>query len=421
MIHFIVGKPRNGKSLLAMFKIWDTLVTTDKYIITNMVIDIDALQDLVLLRGECANVRSRIRMLNDVETKDFWLYREYGTTLPVPCDYEEKTGGDVDYTPIFDDERFYSSVTYSVVDGVTVENPRSLKGTLYVIDEVHTHWRARGWAGTPRHVDFYNSQHGKLNDTVYFITQNTKLVDQNFIRLAQDFTYCRNHRLEKHGVFKGDDKFTASTYPSPTSSSAEVTLNVETYKLDKKMAACYDTSAGVGMRGGGVADGGYRAKGVPLKMVWVALAVVLVLVFCFFQFVIPKLTRKYLGSSLGGASLVSSGNVAPEAASRAVVSRDSVGSYVVPPADTTPEKPLYVSGWVKRGGRYLLQLSNGDTIREGERLVVAMSSSRVVFSDGTILRVRAAPRGSVSDEGAQGQAGPGLAVVRSPDAVPGVP
>lgn len=392
MIHFYVGKPRNGKSLKAMFAIWDALTTTDRYIITNMVIFVDILQALLIKRGfGHINVRARLRMLDDKETKDFWLHREHGA-LPIPSDYADKVGDDVDYSPIFNNPLYY------VGGQVGDDNaPHPLKGTLYIIDEVHTHWRARGWQGTPRHVEFYNSQHGKLNDMVIFITQNTKLVDQNFIRLAQDFTYCRNHRLEKHGKFRGDNKLTASTYPGPVSNSNEVTLNVEEYKLDLEMAQCYDTSAGVGMPGGGVADGGFRSKGVPLKMVWVGLAVVLLVVFCVFRWVIPKMTRKFIAPALGGPSAVSSA-LGVSSSPSLPVSSEMVKkpSYEVPPIDTTPANPLYCTGWVVKGGRYLVTLSNGDTIRESESrdgrpIITAINSTRIVLRDGTIYRVRGRP------------------------------
>lgn len=353
MISFLVGKPRNGKSLRAMMKIWEQLTTTQRFIITNMVLDLDVLQALLIARGfghVCA--RSRIRMLTDEETKNFWLIREFGT-LPTPSDYNEKQGADVDYSPIFKDERYWETG-----DKSDPTAPVSLRGTFYVIDEVHTHWRARGWSGTPRHIDFYNSQHAKLNDSVLFITQNTKLVDQNLCRLAQDFTYCRNHRLEKHGRFRGDNKFTAHTYPGPVSNDKEVTLNVETYHLDKALADCYDTSAGVGMPGGGTADKGYRAKGIPLKMIWVGLGVVLVACWVFFTYGLPMLTNRFLApainpkSNAGPAAPVS--DLVPGAVVETPTSRSGLLDTI-----SAPEPSIWPTGVVMSSRRVYVQMSDG--------------------------------------------------------------
>lgn len=356
MISFLVGKPRNGKSLRAMMKIWEQLTTTQRFIITNMVLDLDVLQALLIARGfghVCA--RARIRMLTDEETKNFWLIREFGT-LPTPSDYNEKQGADVDYSPIFKDERYWETG-----DEANPLAPVSLRGTFYVIDEVHTHWRARGWSGTPRHIDFYNSQHAKLNDSVLFITQNTKLVDQNLCRLAQDFTYCRNHRLEKHGRFRGDNKFTAHTYPGPVSNDKEVTLNVETYHLDKALADCYDTSAGVGMPGGGTADKGYRAKGIPLKMIWVGLGLVLVACWVFFTYGLPHFTRRFFTAAIAPnhqkeQAPVSGGAVLPPVAVLPSSSPLPTGVMNLPPA---PSETIWPTGVAMSSRRVYVQMSDG--------------------------------------------------------------
>ncbi|EIQ00227.1 Zonular occludens toxin (Zot) [Opitutaceae bacterium TAV1] len=353
MIHFLVGKPRNGKSLLAMMRVFQQLTTTGRYIVTNMVLDLDRLQALCIERGfPHVCVRNRVKMLTDEETKDFWLHRACGVVLPVPSNYKDKQGADVDYSPLFNDPRFYTESQSE--DGLTLRNPT---GTCYVIDEIHTHWPARGSWGTPRHVTFYNSQHGKLGDMCIFITQNTKLIDPNFIRLAQDFTYCRNHRIQKYGRIRGEDKFTAHTYPGPVENDREVTLNIETYKLDLPLAKCYDTSAGVGMPGGGTADGGERAKGIPLKMVWVVLGVVLLCVVVFLKWGLPKLTRKYVAPALTGqrpGSPDASGS-SPSLPAPALVPGEGVLSDAAPAVDQSVR-------WmrlVRVGGRIHVHLTDG--------------------------------------------------------------
>jgi hypothetical protein len=334
-----------------------------------MVLDIDRLQTLLIKRGfSQVDARSRVLMLNDEQTKDFWLYREFDTVLATGADYDAKNGADVDYSLLFNDARFYI-----VVDGEDGEKLRKPRGTCYVIDEIHTHWPARGWVGTPRHVTFYNSQHAKLGDVCYFITQNTKLVDQNFLRLAQDFTYCRNHRIEKHGRFRGDNKFTAHTYPGPVNNSYEVTLNVETFRLDLELAKCYDTSAGVGMPGGGMADGGERARGIPLKAIWVAIALGLVGFYLAFRFLLPAVT----GGVLKAGTSVTGGKgktpVAAPAKSSASASAPS-GSRAPSELRLSDAMPAVMQGvhWVR-------------LIQSDERIYVYLSDGRVLTSPSRAL------------------------------------
>lgn len=361
MIHFLIGKPRNGKSLRAMMHIVEQITTTARDVVTNMVLDLDELQMLLDERGHGINVRRRIRMLETKEQmRHFWLYR-VGYDLPKPADYEDKNGGDLDYSPIFRDPRFFVGGAKALEQ----IGPISLRGTCYVIDEIHTIYPARGWQGTPRHAEFYCSQHGKLNDECWFITQNTKLVDPNFYRLAQDFTYCRNHRLLKFGVFKGENKFVAKTYESPVATGNETTLNVDTFKLDLSVARCYDTSAGVGMPGGGTADGGKRAKGVPLKMVWLGLAAVLVCASWFFEKGLGMFLNFTLG---GGAKPVAKAPAVPGAAVAAAPAPAAAApSYDQPAAPDPADKVLgmaagrFCVSWVADGGEWVTYEQAADT------------------------------------------------------------
>jgi len=356
MIDFLLGKPRNGKSLRAMMYIWEELTLGTRFIITNLVLDLDVIQALLIKRGfNGVDVRKRIRMLDDQQTKNFWLYRADGMVLERPAGYDDKTGPDVDYSPVFE--------------------TGDVKSVFYVIDEVHTHWRARGWAGTPRHVDFYNSQHGKMGDRVIFITQNSKLVDQNFCRLAQSFGYCRNHRLEKHGRFRGGNKFTMHVYPGPVTHDKEPTLNVETYHLDLEIAECYDTSAGVGMPGGGKADAGFRVKGIPLWTVWAGLAAVLVLAWAFFAYGLPKMTRGVLARGISGQELMKPDSPTDfskfEIVDTPKIENNALRSQN-PPLTASPGAPgpdrsqVKVRGYVRKGSEVLVLLSDGRTVTERE-------------------------------------------------------
>jgi hypothetical protein len=397
MIDLFVGKPRNGKSLRAMMRILDRLINTKRFIVTNMVLDLDRIQDYIDKRGLNINARTRFHFLTTKEDmKNFWLFRDYGLVLKKPADYDDAKGkSDIDYAPLFDDERFWTKTEVGQVP--------QMAGTFYVIDEVHTLFPARGWQGTPRHADFYNSQHGKLNDEVVFITQNTKLVDPNFYRLAQEFHYCRNHRLMKHGHFKGANKFTAHIYDGPANDNGKPTLNVESFSLDLEVAQCYDTSAGVGMPGGGAADAGHRTKGVPLWSIWVACGLAICGVYYVFNYVIPQAGNKYLRAMKSGT--LRPGEPLPTVPGAPIVDGVATASPSISPSNSPevgpfssskddglviekiyetkiPDSPLYVTGYVKKQNRINVVLSDGRILTEKDSDILKIERNTVFLRSG---------------------------------------
>lgn len=340
MIHTIVGKPRNGKTLYAFIRMVNKhLIASDSYIITNLVIDIDALQDYLIRRGINCNVRDRLRMISDDEMRDFWLIRKYPVLIK-PEDYDSsKSTHNIDYSPVFNDSRFHSSAPSSATGKV------SLAGTVYIIDEAHTVWSARGcMSRNSRHSDFYFSQHGKLNDTVYLITQNTKLIDVNLVRFSQDFSYCINHRLRKHGIFRGRNRIEVKTYPNPVSSSSEVTLEQDEFEIPIDLANCYDTSAGVGFPGGSTADNSARVAGISLRWIWVACVVVVLVGFCIFKF--------------GSSALVDSVMHRP-LANRSAPTQSPSSPRPAAPGSFQPDQIAVASGMWLLDGRPYVRLADG--------------------------------------------------------------
>jgi len=384
MLFFFVGKPRNGKSFLAMMKIIKGLRETHRDVVTNMVIDVDVLQQYLDALGPRIDVRSRLRMLTDEQAKHFWLYR-VGYDFAVPAGYYDKKSEDrVSYLPLFEDARFR-------VDG---DPSKDMRGTLYVIDEIHTLFPARGWQGTPHHAEFYCSQHAKLGDECIFITHNTKLVDSNFVRLAPEFTYCRNGRLEKRGRFRGTNEFRARTDPQPPVNGTEITLNEEGYKLDLAIAECYDTSAGVGMPGGGSADKGFRVKGFSLNWVWVGVAIVVLGAWGFMEWGLPKLTRSVLLPSKPLVRSKEPAPVVPVNPSPSVVATSTV--VTEKPKPNTSALPtnstLTVKGWVQRGTSLNVVLSDGRVLEEGDRSLQALFRTHAVIDGEKVFMEKPIPR-----------------------------
>jgi len=383
MIHFFVGRPRNGKSLLVTKKILELLVSTRMFFVVNMALRLDEMQYYLDRRGHKIHVRDRVLILTEQDQmKHFWLYRNHGVVLKKPEGYDEKNGPNVDYTQIMEDPRFF--VERQTEDGLV----RDFQGTCYGIDECHTLWPARGWQGTPRHADFYLSQHAKLNDMCLFVTQNTKLVDPNFYRLAQDFTYCVNGRLQKFGRFRGANKFVATTYQNPVMiNGAEPSMNVLEYSLDLEVAKCYDTSAGVGMPGGGTADVGFRVPGISLKWVWVVIGLAIAGVYVFFNYVMPDVTNKYLkgavkGGNLQGRTRPGGPGVTPQTVH--VPFGSPVNQNASPGVNKEPE--VYVDAFLFSNKNYYALLSDGREVGRSE--VALWASDGIKLRTGEVYKLK---------------------------------
>ena len=274
-----------------------------------------------------------------------------------------------------------------------------LRGTAYVFDEIHNVYPSRQWHNTPRRFNFYGSQHGKLNDHNIYTTQALKDADSVVYRNAQSFTYCRNHRLEKFGRFKRGSGFEAKTYNDPRSSDAVTPVETLQYKFDPKVAALYDTSAGIGMPGGGTADGGHSVKGIPLKSVWVLCALAICAVYVLFNYVIPKYTHKFLGGVIAGSvtgKLPVKTAQAPAAAKP--IEKFAIADarpFAVPEPGTTRPKPeadpVRVRGYVLSGGKVNLILSDGRTLIEGDESLERLQRNGATVDGKKLYMVTPAP------------------------------
>ncbi len=101
------------------------------------------------------------------------------------------------------------------------------------------------------HVTFYNSQHRKLNDEIVFISQFPDLVDKRLKGFAQEHVYLENLGIQRvFTVFRPPAYFVAKSYlKERTNSVQDVAQWTTRFRLDLDIARCYDTSAGVGIKG----------------------------------------------------------------------------------------------------------------------------------------------------------------------------
>lgn len=358
-LRMFVGKPGGGKSYGALLDIIEELVRGDRVVVTNLSILPGELNALLAVRHPewAGDIHQRLVLLTAEETKRFWLVRGPGPDgrLADVSREDEKAGRFPDFAS------------------------KAGPGCLYVIDEAHVPFDARGWAESGQSLTYYNSQHRKLNDELIFVTQFIELVDKRIRGFAQDYRFFRNNGVERvFTFFRLPAYFTCKVYQRPPSGMTDAPSETHRYRLDVAIAACYDTSAGVGISGRRRPE--VKKKG-GLAVGWLSLPVFGLLAALYY---VPELLSKGLtrATTLDRSEVPGSASVAAVSPVSApvVVAPSSVSSAVVSAPDLT------VSGVVRLGGRINVILSDGRVLTERdaelqrvERNSVTIDGRKVFF------------------------------------------
>jgi len=335
-VHFISGKPGGGKTLYSVRLIVDELVFGSRVVITNVPLDIGALNAYLQAQfpKKSVDVLTRVWVLDDDQTGLFWTFRPGGVKIARLTKDEWQTGKTPSYAGVKD------------------------SGVLYVIDEVHNFFGARQWAETGRDVLFYLSQHRKLGDTVICITQAIGNVDKAFRSLTQDFTFLRNLCKEKYGMFRLPSYFIRKTFTSPPTETSQP-MESGTFTLDVSgLASCYNTAAGVGIHGR-LADSTERKKGFHWSYALVLVVIITILVFFAAPSAIAKLFDSPKASEMARSKVVSSSRPPVTANGVAAVTQSGVApvtvALVTPPSNVVTMVAYSTLG----GGRMAFILSDG--------------------------------------------------------------
>lgn len=389
-IHVIQGKPGGGKSLYATRRVIQELVEGHRNIVTNLPIRLGNLNAYLQKQYPNEDFRApqRVRILDDLEIRYFWKFRGPSDEAPPELRALEQVQDDDAKKPLLRALDAWAK-TPSHGDGG--------KGVAFFLDEAHIPFNARAWASVATAALFYLSQHRKLGDVVWPITQSPGNLDKQFRSVAEDFTQVRNEYTAKFGPFRGRGRFVRRTYLAEPTAGSEP-FETAVFTLDG-VKDCYDTAKGIGVHGN-KADIGRRAKGIPT---WTLLpmAIGLGLLCIVIPWLLAKGTSKFMvgDTAKQQAALVSKitgqrvkTDAAPEAkpadlpppgpAREAALAGqkltplagaevfEGVRPAVGPPPiaeDQRPAKPLTVRGYVTRGDKVNVVLSDGRTLTEGDR------------------------------------------------------
>lgn len=368
MIRTFTGKPRGGKSYGALKReVLDEALYGRRVIVTNLSIDPGEFQQYLHdFHPKCTfDVNTRLVIITKEQAKRFWLIRSADSSKRIEDTTieEQKAGKFPDF------------------------GPHAGEGVLYVIDEAHVLFDARSWASNGLALTYYNSQHGKLNDDVVFITQFLALLDTRCKSFSQTYHVFRNFKFEKvFTYFRTPGYFEERVYSVEPKGGVDHDEKHE-YKLDARLAKCYDTSAGVGISGRGQPEKP-RVKG--LHFGWLIGGVGVACVALWF---VADLPAWLVVRSDGG-----------KAAQRAIegTHAPAVGSIQRSPAlsvnhgqsnsleassdrpgrrdDSTVESERWVVGYIARNGKVNVVMSDGVVYTEDDEELERVNRTSVVIS-----------------------------------------
>ena len=297
MIYGIFGKLGSGKGLYVVDVIAEELLHGFRDVVTNVPLrfapwvngqgtpQIGLRQYLVEKLGaggspdEADAILQRVKIIEDIDQgNDLFMWRRDGETgdwfkLTV-------TKNDDKGRP----ERF---------DGEEIKK-RHCAPVLCVTDEAWQFYPNNGgWSRVPL-LPFYARQQRKLRDDWYIVTQHPTDVDTVLWNIAQLFGVCRNHGMERMGIFRQPSMFRVVFYLTNPAKGNAIRSH-ESYKtLDKRLSQCYDTTAGVGIAGGFKGDANQKKKGLHIAWLGVGLLLLVGLLAA-----IPHYLGKAAGSWIG--------------------------------------------------------------------------------------------------------------------------
>jgi len=346
--------------------IMDELLYGSRVVITNVGLNLESINEYIQREypTKSVNLFERLILIDEDAMGQFFTVRPPGSIGPKLLTKQQWTEGkNPDYSGITD------------------------KGVMYVLDEIHIKFNARAWMNTGQDVLYYLSQHRKLGDTVVWITQAINNVDKQFRSVTQDYTFIRNLAKERMSHFSLPSIFTRQTYTTPPTDNS-TPMETGSFRMNVKgLASLYDTAKGVGIHGQAGADTGEKKKGLPW---WVGVGIVVIIAIACFAF-IPKIVAKIFSPNIPalekkvdpGQPLATNN---PPAATAQLATPKPIEQPKVEAATET--NSVTVIGYHKLFGQYVIMLSDGNEIKEGDPLLQQIHPNRGVRYAGKYIPYR---------------------------------
>jgi len=368
MITFLSGKPGDGKSLYATKLILQDLIE-GIFVVTNIPLVLPEVCAYVnaerkrLGDERTFNFDDNCRILSDAEVYEFYRRRSGGLVLDPSPDFECEPRDRLDRPQFVE----FMKANFSKIKNAPEECRRAVH---YYIDEAHNFFSAREWANAGRGLLYYTSQHRHLWDNIWFITQVVENVEKQLRGLASELHQVRNHLRRSIGPFKLRPIFKIRKFYGVPSDSATTSKPYATEEMTldpAKVAGCYRTVGALGVQS--KPEKIKNAGRLPWWSLWVTGGLVVCAIAAAFLG-LPFLGAGYAKSLVGQGAKVSDQITGGALSSPPAPGPESSGMSSRAPHRTATEEPsappveVWVTGYVARGDRINVTLSDGRTLTE---------------------------------------------------------
>lgn len=241
----IVGLPRHGKSLYGVMQAKAELLDGKRYLVTNLPFDLKKLGEYLETKFNVTvepQLFDRVRLLTPEETAEFWLY---------DCE------GEIDQAvPLVKvKSRAWRSKRLKEREDILVPDfshrqRNEYPGVLFLIDEAHLFFDAHHWQEIGTDLSYFVSQHGHMRTDIMLITQHPAKLAKRLKLDLEEWTVVENLGRKKGwlGVTQ-PGWFQRATYAGKPDDPDPGQPEKGTFRMEKALADCYSTSAGVGLSG----------------------------------------------------------------------------------------------------------------------------------------------------------------------------
>jgi len=242
-VSLITGLPRHGKSYYAVLQCLEELRRSERYVVTNLPLDLAELQSFCDQWIEkFVDVSARVRVLSAAETAEFWLYDPGGDICK----------GNLLFKPeVKEWQRSLKPRREIYVPDFSSRQHPGYPGCLAVIDEAHIFFDSHHWQEIGTDCSYFISQHGHLRYDIMFITQHPSKLAKRLKVDLEEWTVVTN--LGKVKQWQGvtlPGWFMRQTYAgSPDDPQPGIPETGRFCLKAETVGKLYSTSAGVGLSG----------------------------------------------------------------------------------------------------------------------------------------------------------------------------
>lgn len=384
MIRAIIGLQGAGKTYFTMWCLERELVQSKRWCVTTLTeIKVPEFQVYLSKKypDQGIDLANRLQIIPKTEARFWYRYRGHYTLPPL----EDR--GKTELPEAFDHrcEAYFRQI-----------NERDSSGVVYFLDEAHRWAGARDWADYSHIAIFYLAQHRHLNDTFWWVTQNSEQVIPTLRRQTQDCHLIRNHYVESFSIFQKPGCFFRESFGFVPETKARGTAEpYDTGKLHldvKGLGNCYQTRGALGGEIT-VAEDKPKTKKLPFWTIYAAVAVFFVLLALGFLYgpgiISGGVTSILTGSKVLPGKPVPGQDQAKPASPGAVLGNAlSLGPSPGPGAHVVqePKELPLVRGVAVRGRAFRVTLTDGRVLTDADRMVTGIDDRGVHLTTGEILR-----------------------------------